>query len=56
MISNISIAKFYHKPRYCLIINDTYVIKIPKKTWNDLYEMIEKNKNRENRLRRNICF
>ena len=40
MVCNISIAKFYYKPRYCLIINEEFVIKVPKKTWDELYNYI----------------
>lgn len=46
MISNISIAKFYHKPRYCLIINEEFVIRVPKKTWDKLYNYIQEYRNK----------
>lgn len=44
MKCEISLVKRYHKPRYNLVINNTYHIKIPKKTWYRLYKMIENSK------------
>ncbi len=44
MKCNISLVKRYHKPRYNLVINNTYYIKIPKKKWLELYKMIEDSK------------
>ena len=40
MICNISLIYSYYKPRYCMVINGTHYIKIPKKDWFRLLEAI----------------